>query len=121
VDAGNHALDQRGLAGAGQPGVGGDPAARQEGSARGEEVIVTHFEIVGAIADVESIAIGPRIRELPRLKKLYGPGRWRKMKGIAVIRLPSGKLRRTELHWYESHGIGRKEWKIKRYLDVRHG
>ena len=75
------------------------------------------FEIVGDIADVETIAVGARIRELARLRRLYGRGRWRKLKGVALIRLRTGALRRAELHWYEAHGIGRKEVKRKRYLD----
>ncbi len=75
------------------------------------------FEIVGDITDVETIAVGARIRELARLRRLYGPGRWRKLKGVALIRLRSGTTRRAELHWYEAHGIGRKEVKRKRYLD----
>ncbi len=75
------------------------------------------FEILGEIAQVETIAVGKAIRDLNRLKKVYGPGRWRKMKGVATIRLVEGKVRRAELHWYEAHGIGRKEVKRKRYLD----
>jgi hypothetical protein len=76
-----------------------------------------HFEIVGEITNVETIAVGIRIRELPRLEKLYGNGRWRKMKGEAMIRLQNGRVVRAELHWYEAHGIGRKEFKRKQYLD----
>ena len=76
-----------------------------------------HFTIVGPIKNVSTIAIGKAIRELPRLRRIYGRGRWRKRKGIAIVRLPDGTLRRAELHWYEAHGIGRKEYKIKRYLD----
>ncbi len=76
-----------------------------------------HFEVVGDIAQVETLAVGRRIRELSRLQKMYGKGRWRKLKGIARIRLPSGSIRKAELHWYEAHGIGRKEIKRKRYLD----
>jgi hypothetical protein len=75
------------------------------------------FEVVGQITGVEVIAGGRRIRDLERLVKLYGPGRWRKMKGQALIRLPNGRVRRAELHWYEAHGIGKKELKRKRYLD----
>ncbi len=75
------------------------------------------FEIVGDIAQIETIAAGRRIRELPRLRRLYGRGRWRKLKGFALVRLRSGALRRAELHWYEAHGIGRKEIKRKRYVD----
>jgi hypothetical protein len=75
------------------------------------------FEIVGEITDIEPIAVGRSIRELPRLRRQYGAGRWRKLKGVALIRLRSGQVRRAELHWYEAHGIGRKEIKRKRYLD----
>ncbi len=74
------------------------------------------FEIVGQLRDVETIAIGRSIRELPRLRKFYGRGRWRKMKGVATIRLPNERVREAEIHWYEAHGIGRKEFKIKRLL-----
>lgn len=75
------------------------------------------FEIIGEITDIETIAIGPAIRELPRLRKQYGLGRWRKLKGCATIRIMDGTIYRAELHWYEAHGIGRKEFKRKRYLD----
>lgn len=75
------------------------------------------FEIVSEITQIETIAVGKRIRNLPRLRRLYGTGRWRKLKGIALVRLGSGKIRKAELHWYEAHGIGRKEIKRKRYLD----
>ena len=77
---------------------------------------VARFEVVGEIADVETIAVGRAIRDLARLRKVYGSGRWRKLKGVATIRLSSGRVRRAELHWYEAHGIGRKELKRKRYL-----
>jgi hypothetical protein len=73
-------------------------------------------EIVGKIAGEEVIAVGGRIREIERLRKVYGRGRWRKMKGIAVVRLPDGTRSPAEVHWYGSHGIGRKELKIKRLL-----
>ena len=68
---------------------------------------------------VETIASGPGVRVLPYLRKAYGRGRWRKLKGTAVIRVPAyaGSVRTVELHWYEAHGIGKKEIKIKRYLD----
>jgi hypothetical protein len=75
------------------------------------------FELAGELNDVETIAVGNSIRELPRLRRLYGKGRWRKMKGVARIRLRDGRLRLAELHWYEAHGIGKKEFKRKRYLD----
>jgi hypothetical protein len=76
-----------------------------------------NFETVGEIREVEIIAVGGTIRDLSRLKKICGSGRWRKLKGIAYVRLPNGQIRLAELHWYEAHGIGRKELKRKRYLD----
>jgi hypothetical protein len=75
------------------------------------------FDILEEIANVETIAVGKHIRELPRLEKQYGNGRWRKMKGEVKICLGSGRVVRAELHWYEAHGIGRKEFKRKRYLE----
>jgi hypothetical protein len=75
------------------------------------------FEIVGGISEVETFAIGKSIREVPRLQKLYGKGRWRKRKGLADVKLPNGTMRKAELHWYEASGIGKKEFKIKRFVD----
>jgi hypothetical protein len=75
------------------------------------------FELLGDLKDVETFASGRQIRELSRLRKIYGPGRWRKRKGRARVRLPDGTVRQAELDWYEATGIGRKELKIKRYLD----
>jgi len=75
------------------------------------------FEIISEITDEEVIAIGSSIRDLHRIRKLYGDGRWRKMKGIAVVQLSNGRIRKAEIHWYEAHGIGRKEFKRKRYLE----
>lgn len=75
------------------------------------------FDILEEITHVEMMAVGKRIRELSRLEKQYGAGRWRKMKGEARIRLKNGRIVRAEIHWYEAHGIGRKEFKRKRYLD----
>jgi len=74
------------------------------------------FQIISEIVEVQGIATGREIRDLRRLQRLYGKGRWRKMKGVATIRLASGRIRRAELHWYEAHGIGRKELKRKRNL-----
>lgn len=76
-----------------------------------------HFQIIGEIAVVETFAIGRKIRELPRLRKIYGRGRWRKRKGTARVRLKDGSVHFAELHWYEASGIGRKEFKIKRFID----
>jgi len=75
------------------------------------------FEIVSSIQDIEIIAVGNSIREIDRLREDYGNGRWRKLKGRALIRLRDGRIREVELHWYEAHGIGRFEFKRKRYLD----
>jgi hypothetical protein len=76
-----------------------------------------NFDILGEITDIETITKGSGIHDLHRLRKTYGPGDWRKMKGIARMHLPSGKLRVAELHWYEAHGIGKKEIKRKQYIE----
>ena len=76
------------------------------------------IEIIGEIQGVRTIAVGRRIRELGRLKKVYGPGRWRKRKGRASVRLPDGSQRWAEVHWYEAHGVGKKEFKVKRMLEA---
>ena len=76
-----------------------------------------NFEIIGDITDIENIAIGSSIHDIMRLRKMYGKGRWRELKGVATVRLRSGRIRLAELHWYEAHGIGRKDMKRKRYLD----
>ena len=75
-----------------------------------------HFEIIGKIENIEIIAKGQGIRDLKRLCKMYGKGNWRKLKGIATIKLRNGKNKIAELHWYEAHGIGKIEIKRKRYL-----
>ena len=77
-----------------------------------------HFEIIGAIGSIETIAVGRQIHEIRRLRRQYGSGRWRKLKGIARIRLSNGSIRRAEIHWYEAHGIGRRKKKIKRFLEL---
>jgi hypothetical protein len=76
-----------------------------------------YFEIIGELTDIERIARGASVRERARLRKQFGAGRWRKLKGTATVRLGNGRIRRVELHWYEAHGIGKKKLKIKRYLD----
>jgi hypothetical protein len=76
-----------------------------------------YFEIVGQIRNAQTFARGSGIRELPRLRKLYGSGYWRKRKGFASVRLPDGTVREAELHWYEATGIGKFEFKIKRFVD----
>ena len=76
-----------------------------------------YFEIVSEITDVKRIAVRSSIREVARIRKQFGAGRWRKLKGIAAVRLANGRIRTVELHWYEAHGIGKRKLKIKRYLD----
>ena len=71
------------------------------------------FEIIGEIRNIELIAVGRRIHDLARLQKHYGRSRWRKVKGVATVRLADGTIHTAEIHWYEAHGIGRKEFKIK--------
>ena len=75
-----------------------------------------NFEIIGEITNIEIIAVENSIRELERLRKTYGLGRWRKLKGIALVRLSDGFTCKAEVHWYEAHGIGRKEMKLKKIL-----
>ena len=75
-----------------------------------------HFTIFGEITQVETIAAGSGIREIARLRKLYGRGRWRKRKGIAKVRLEDGTISLSEVHWYEATGIGKREFKIKHLL-----
>ena len=74
------------------------------------------FEIVGAVLNIETIAEGRGIRELRRLRKTCGKGNWRKKKGFARVRLEDGSFHTAEIHWYEAHGFGRKEAKLKRIL-----
>ena len=72
--------------------------------------------ILGDISDVETFATGSGIREIARLRRVYGRGRWRKRKGTARVRLLDGSIHLAEIHWYEAAGIGRKELKIKHLL-----
>jgi hypothetical protein len=78
-----------------------------------------YFEVLGDVQWIETIAYGHAVRELKRLNRIYGKTRWRKRKGIAKIRLPDGTAVVAELHWYEGHGKGRKEMKIKKYLEKK--
>ena len=71
------------------------------------------FEIVGEITQIETIARGRGVRDRTRLRRNYGQGRWRKLKGEAYVRLIDGSVRLAEIHWYEAHGIGKKEFKLK--------
>jgi hypothetical protein len=78
-----------------------------------------NFQILGEIADIDIIAVGRSIRDLDYLRRAYGRGRWRKLKGIALVELANGRIYLAEVHWYEAHGIGRRDMKIKRFLDRR--
>jgi hypothetical protein len=75
------------------------------------------FEVVGRITNIETIAVGSKLWELPTLQARFGRARWRKLKGVASVSLFNGTIRLAELHWYEAHGIGKVRMKIKRYLD----
>lgn len=75
------------------------------------------FEVIGSVDDVEVFARGTGVKIRAYLRRAYGRGRWRKLKGTATVRLPNGAQHKVELHWYEAHGIGRRDMKIKRYLD----
>lgn len=75
------------------------------------------FDVIGEISQPQTMAIGSGIREIARLQRIYGRGRWRKRKGIARVRLDNGSLCLAEVHWYEASGIGRKEFKIKTLLE----
>ncbi len=75
------------------------------------------FELIGDIKEIKTIAVGTGIRDRARLRKTYGRGRWRKLKGIAHVRLEDGTEWDAELHWYEAHGIGKREMRIKELLD----
>jgi hypothetical protein len=76
-----------------------------------------NFRITSEISQIQTIATGTAIRERKRLQKLYGKGRWRKRKDIAEIQFSDGDSCVAEIRWYEAHGIGAKEHKIKRILD----
>ena len=76
-----------------------------------------YFEVISKIENVETIAVEGRIRDIMHLRKQFGAGHWRKLKGVAKVRLQNGEIRTAELHWYEAHGIGRKKMKIKRLFE----
>ena len=80
-------------------------------------MITDNFKVVSEIVEVETIAVRHSIRELKFLERMYGKGRWRKLKGIATVQLENGRMRLAEVHWYEAHGIGKRQMKIKHYLD----
>ena len=78
---------------------------------------MTGFTLRGEITDIEVIAVGKAVEVRAKLVKVYGRGRWRKLKGSALVELPDGTVAQAELHWYEAHGIGRRDMKVKRLLE----
>ena len=78
--------------------------------------MTTGFEILSEIGDVETITAGRSVHIRRHLERIYGKGRWRKMKGIAAVQLADGAICEAEIHWFEAHGIGRKDFKIKRVI-----
>jgi hypothetical protein len=78
---------------------------------------VTGFKLRGQISAIEVIAVGRSIRLLSLLRRLYGHGRWRKLKGRALVELPDGRVAWAELHWYEAHGVGKVDMRVKRLLE----
>lgn len=81
------------------------------------DVMGKDFELLGDITDIETIAVNLSIRERENLKACFGGRRWRKLKGVSLVRFPNGEVRSAELHWYEAHGVGRRKMKVKRVLD----
>ncbi|OQY99318.1 MAG: hypothetical protein B6D41_01560 [Chloroflexi bacterium UTCFX4] len=75
------------------------------------------FEIISDITNIERIAVNQSIREIRQLRRKYGSGRWRKLKGATLVLLPNGRVRKAEIQWYEAHGIGKRKIKVSRFLD----
>ncbi len=75
------------------------------------------FELLGEMADIETIAVNLSIRDRRQLVERHGGRRWRKLKGVGLVRFPNGEVHRAEVHWYEAHGVGRRDMKVKRVLD----
>jgi hypothetical protein len=76
-----------------------------------------NFQIISSLEHIQIVAVKHSIRDLKFLERTYGHGRWRKLKGMAKVQLENGRIRLAEIHWYEAHGIGKRQMKIKRYLD----
>lgn len=79
--------------------------------------MASEFELLGEVTDIEAIAVNLSIRDRRQLTDRHGGRRWRKLKGVGLVRFPNGEVRRAELHWYEAHGVGRRDMKVKRVLD----
>jgi hypothetical protein len=75
------------------------------------------FEIIQPIRRIETIASGEGILDLIVLEERFGPGNWRKLKGLATVRIEDGTMHEAEIHWYEADGIGMRWAKIKRFLE----
>lgn len=91
--------------------VGSEPRSVPIDPSEGaRQALAMRFEILGEISGIETFATGSGIREIARLRRIYGRGRWRKRKGVARVRLSDGSIHEAELHWYEAAGIGRKEF-----------
>lgn len=78
---------------------------------------MTGFRLRSEITNIRVIAVGRAIRDLAKLKKVHGKGRWRKLKGTALVELDTGEIIQAELHWYEAHGMGRRDMKVKQVLN----
>ena len=78
--------------------------------------MMIQFKIVGEISEIETIASGQSVYIRCYLERTYGKGRWRKMKGIGTVQLADAVICEAEIHWFEAHGIGRKDFKIKRVI-----
>ena len=74
------------------------------------------FKLLSEIRNIETIASGHGVHIRRHLERAYGRGRWRKMKGFATVELEDGTIDEAEIHWFEAHGIGRKDFKIKRMM-----
>jgi len=78
---------------------------------------LTRFDIISPVTDIRTIAVNQGIHELENLRRLFGPGRWRKLAGFALLQFENGLTFRAEIHWYEAHGIGRRKMKVKTLLE----
>ena len=78
--------------------------------------MIQEFKIIGEIRDIDTIAAGRGVYIRHYLERTYGNGHWRKMKGVATVQLVDSMICEAEIHWFEAHGVGRKDFKIKRII-----
>ena len=78
--------------------------------------MMIEFEVLGEIRDIETIPTGRGVRITNHLEHTFGKGHWRKMKGTATVELADGTICEAEIHWFEAHGIGRKDFKVKKVI-----